>query len=170
MRSWVIGTLIGALAPGCDTTVHQPQGGLADAAISAACAEAVHHSDFAWLRTNVLATSCAAFSTCHRGRNPPGKLNLEAEQAYSQLVGVAAITVPGWGERVVPGAPDRSYLMVKLTGIGGPLGEQGTTMPPNSPLLCREKIDAVQRWISAGAPGAVADAAISDAGADARTE
>jgi hypothetical protein len=148
-----------AVAAGCDTTVHY---GSVDASISSACLEAEEHSDFAWLRDKVFMPSCAAFSSCHQGSRPPANLNLTPSKAYAQLVGVPAISVDGW-TRVVPGHPEMSYLLVKLGAIDGPLGDRGSTMPPNSALLCQQKRDAVSRWIAAGALGDEPDAAAPDA-------
>jgi hypothetical protein len=90
---------------------------------------------------------------------------LTAANAYHNLVGVDEVTVPGWGQRVVPFDPDHSYLLVKLGAASGPIGDAGTTMPVNSPLLCPEKLGAIRRWIAAGAPenGAAPDAPLPDA-------
>jgi hypothetical protein len=121
-----------------------------DAAVTASCLEAEQHSDFAWIRDNLFRTSCSAFSACHQGQRPAGSLNLTPALAHAELVGVPAAAVAGW-VRVVPGAPEQSYLLVKLGAIDGPLGIGGTRMPPNSPPICGQKIDAVARWISAGA-------------------
>jgi hypothetical protein len=169
-RAVVIATACAALAGlGCDTALHA--GHAADAPESPSCVEAQHHSDFPWLRDNVFKVHCSAFTSCHQGGNPPGHLNLTPALAYGQLVGVAATTVPGW-VRVAPGAPSESYLLVKLGEIAGPLhaaGQDGTTMPPNSDLLCQSKRSAVVRWIEAGAPAqpAAPDAAVADAPVDA---
>jgi hypothetical protein len=138
---------LGALL-GCDTAVHVQD---LDAPPSAACLEATRHSDFAWIQANVLGPSCAAFTSCHQGGHPPGRLDLSADHAYANLVNVAEVTVPDWGVRVAPFDPDHSYLLVKVGVVAGPLGALGTTMPPNSPLLCAEKLDALRRWIAAGA-------------------
>lgn len=54
-------------------------------------------------------------------------------------------------DRVVPGDPQRSYLMVILGHVPGPLAPNVGTMPYNEPLLCAEKRQAIERWIAAGA-------------------
>ncbi len=153
-----LATIVALSSFACDTAVHRPD----DGPISASCREARDHADFEWVRDNVFAVSCAAFSACHRGSRPPADLSLAREVAHRELVGVPATGVDGW-VRVVPGQPEVSYLMVKIGGIEGPLGDGGDYMPPNSPLLCDEKIDAVRRWIAAGAPGGGLDAGVPDA-------
>ena len=153
-RALRIGLLIfvALASPGCDTTLHQSLAGGPDAPPSPACLEARDHADFAWIRDNILAKSCSAFTTCHTGGNPPGHLDLSAAHAYANLVNVPEVTIPDHGVRVAPGDPDNSYLLVKLGLVEGPVGDAGTAMPPNSPPLCPEKLDAVRRWIEAGAP------------------
>jgi hypothetical protein len=155
---------------GCDTAIHDSLVGTPDAPISPKCLEAAQHSDFPWIRDNVLAPSCSNFTTCHAQGNPPAHLDLTAANAFGNLVDVMAVTVPGWGVRVARFDPDASYLLVKLGVVPGPVGDAGTTMPPNSPPLCAQKLDAVRRWIAEGAPlegaGGMPDAgpAASDAG------
>src|SRR5262245_22449141 len=144
-----LGVLL-SLCAGCDTTVHRPAEGLPDAAPTQRCLEANQHSDFAWIRDNVFKTSCANFSSCHQGTRPPGNLNLTPDRSYAQLVNIASSQQTGW-TRVVPGDPERSYLLVKLRLVPGPLGD-GDFMPPNSPPICSEKIEALRRWIADGAP------------------
>lgn len=146
-------------AAGCDTAVHHVE-------VSEACLEATGHSDYAWLRDNVFQPSCASFVSCHMGSRPPGGLNLQTARAYAQLVGVPATSISGW-QRVVPFRPQESYLLVKLGVITNvDLGKDGTYMPPNSPLICQEKLDAVQRWIASGAPSGTPDAGAPDAPAE----
>jgi hypothetical protein len=113
------------------------------------CAEAAMHSDFAWIQAHVLTPSCAT-SMCHAGAEPSVDLSLEAGEAYANLVGKGASTASGW-IRVVPGSPDQSYLMVALGRAPGPMPRDGF-MPLGAPPLCAAKLDAVGRWISAGAP------------------
>jgi hypothetical protein len=149
---------------GCDTTVHQSTG-LPDAPPSPSCLEAVDHSDFPWIRDNIFEPSCSRFVSCHQGGNPPGHLNLTAARAYAQLVGVPATSVAN-KLRVAPGDPDDSYILVKLGDLPFPPEDHGTTMPPNSPLLCNEKVKAVRRWIEDGAKegNETPDAAVADGG------
>jgi hypothetical protein len=113
------------------------------------CQDAMTHSDLAWIQTNIFTKSCA-FSGCHVGTAPnAGHLDLEAGTSYANLVGANAMTQPGW-KRVVAGDPDSSFLMVALGHAAGPMPADGY-MPLSSPALCTEKLDAIARWITAGA-------------------
>jgi hypothetical protein len=121
-------------------------GGEPDAMISPACLEANDHSDLAWLQDNVFTPSCAAFSSCHQGGATAAQgLNLEAGNTEANLVGVNSNRFPDQ-ILVVPGDPQASYLMVVLGSYEGTLSDRGT-MPPNNPLLCIEKRQAIERWI-----------------------
>jgi hypothetical protein len=59
-------------------------------------------------------------------------------------------TQTGW-VRVVPGSLEASYLLVALGRVPGPKPRDGF-MPLESPALCEEKLEAIERWILAGAP------------------
>ncbi len=110
--------------------------------------EASDHSDLAWIQENIFTPGCAAFSSCHMGdANQAGGLNLEAGQAEANMLDVDSVRFGDW-KLVVAGDPDMSYLMVLLTGEGGPLDDEVGTMPYNNPKLCEPKIEAVRRWIS----------------------
>lgn len=122
-----------------------------DAAPDPKCLEAVDHSDLAWIQDNIFTPSCSGFNACHKGRAlEAAELNLESGMSHEQLVGVESVLFPEF-QRVVPGDPENSYLMIILGHYEGPLTDKGT-MPYNSPLLCVEMRDAVARWIEAGAP------------------
>ena len=118
---------------------------------SPSCEDATTHADFAWIQANVFTKSCV-FSGCHTGAAAnAGRLNLTAGMAYGDLVGVAATGpgLDGW-KRVAPSDPAASYLLVALGHGAGPMPVDGY-MPINSPAMCEQKIDAIQRWIVAGA-------------------
>ncbi len=120
-----------------------------DSAAFDACVEAARHSDLAWLQDHVFTPSCAT-AMCHRGTSPSVGLSLAPDETYGNLVNHDASTASGW-IRVVPGSPEQSYLMVALGRARGPMPEDGF-MPLGGPALCAGKLDAVARWISAGAP------------------
>jgi ABC-type Fe3+-hydroxamate transport system substrate-binding protein len=123
--------------------------GSSEDASSPACQAATSHSDFAWIQTNVFDTSCV-LSGCHMGAAAnAGHLNLADGMSYNELVDEPSQVQEGW-KRVVPGDPSSSYLMVALGHESGPMPPDGY-MPLSSPALCSEKIDAIERWISAGA-------------------
>jgi hypothetical protein len=43
-------------------------------------------------------------------------------------------------------------ILGEFPGPPGMIDPLVGTMPSNSPLLCQEKRDAIERWINAGAP------------------
>lgn len=99
------------------------------------------------IQTNVFTPRCAG---CHTGNgaNLPGAMNLtSASASHAALVGVASIEVPSL-RRVAAGAPNDSYLVRKLEG--GP-GIVGNRMPAGGPFLDQTTIDAIRQWIAAGA-------------------
>lgn len=139
--------LIGCICASCGTDVGNDT---PDAtAISPACMEAENHSDLEFIQTEIFDRSCAFSRSCHMGAAPSALgLNLEDGNSEADLVGVPARTPQAAGfDLVVAGDPDSSYLMVVLGFVDGPLGAAGT-MPFNSPLLCDQKLGAIQRWIN----------------------
>ncbi len=119
--------------------------------VSASCLEAEDHSDLEWLEDNVFQRSCALSAACHAGEARMAQgLNLEAGNVDANMVGVPAQGDFSDGLNIVePGDPDSSYLMVVVGEFGenDPRLSDVGTMPPNSPLLCQEKRDAMRRWI-----------------------
>jgi hypothetical protein len=120
------------------------------------CLEAVDHSDIGWIEDNIFARSCTISGSCHVGAASSAQmLNLEPGNAEENLVGVPAKGEFAEGlSLVAPAEPDNSYLLVILGHFGEDdprLPEDGNgnkiTMPDNSPLLCQEKRDAIERWI-----------------------
>lgn len=123
--------------------------------------------DFAWIRTNIFATNCSG-SACHSaptgGRPPGGRIVLAEAEAYQTLMGgdgsgVMSEVAPG-RRLVVPGNAEASYLFFLLRGVAAADGEPPFEEPPEdvgympqdlADGLCCEKIDAVGRWIEAGA-------------------
>lgn len=112
------------------------------------CQEATQHADLAWIQQKVFTPSCAT-AMCHAGADPEVGLNLEAGRAYANLVNRNASTVPNW-RRVVPGSLTTSYLVVAFGRADGPPPRDGF-MPLGADPLCVEKLEAVERWILAGA-------------------
>ncbi|MDQ3297167.1 MAG: hypothetical protein M3619_11320 [Myxococcota bacterium] len=113
------------------------------------CQQATMHSDLAWIQANVLTPSCAT-AMCHSGPEPEVGLNLDAGASYNNLVNKGASTVTGW-KRVVPGSLESSYLVVSFGRAAGPPPRDGF-MPLGADPLCVEKLEAIERWILAGAP------------------
>jgi len=50
---------------------------------------------------------------------------------------------------VVPGDPDASFLIQKLQGADGLLGER---MPDGGPYLSTATVNVIRQWIQDGAP------------------
>jgi hypothetical protein len=142
-------------ACGSDTP---PTGGTPDAAQAAPevdaasaptiCDQAKQRSDFAFIQQHILTPSCAT-AMCHTGPEPEVDLDLSAGKAYPSLVNKGASTVTGW-TRVVPGNTAQSYLVVSLGRTAGPPPRDGF-MPLGADPLCTEKLEAIERWIAAGA-------------------
>jgi len=96
------------------------------------------------------ASGRAACTECHTdvGRNPSGGQNLRHEVAYANLVNVPARGKPG-AIRIIPGDPENSYVIQKLEGASGIVGER---MPrTGGPYLTPGQIQIIKRWIELGA-------------------
>ena len=95
---------------------------------------------------------------CHGADPTPAvDLDLRPAAAYRDLVGVPAESGAIPILRVAPGDPDRSLLLLKLTGALGP--GQGRRMPIDprtrepADIMSDHWVGAVLvRWIEAGAP------------------
>lgn len=104
---------------------------------------------FAWIQTNIFDAICAV--TCHVGAAAPKGLQLDAANSYALLVGVPSDEVPSLN-RVSAGAPDDSYIIVKISASD--VRRVGDRMPRNGPpYLSDIQIQAIRDWIQAGAPG-----------------
>ena len=114
------------------------------------CQEATMHSDLTWIQEHIFTPSCAT-STCHAGASPDVGLSLEAGRAYNNLVNKGSSTFSGW-VRVVPGDIEASYLVVALGRADGPPPRDGFMPIGGAEPLCVEKLEAIERWIAAGAP------------------
>lgn len=96
---------------------------------------------------NAIFTTTCAVSGCHLGANAPRGLDLSAGESWGNLVNVASGGVPGI-DRVEPGDPDNSYLVMKLEGASGIVGQR---MPQGRDPLSSDQIQAIRDWIEAGA-------------------
>ena len=97
------------------------------------------------IEAQVIARSCV-FSSCHSGVTGAGGLDLKTG-AYDHLVNAKSMQVPT-RLRVMPGDPDASYLIEKLTL---PKPTVGQRMPPGSEPLPEEEIEMFREWIAGGA-------------------
>jgi hypothetical protein len=128
-------------------------------ATSAKCVEAETHSDFTWIKDNIFAANCFGTS-CHTGATASGKLDL-TDDPYMALMGASgAGTMANLDpnhKRVMAGDPSASYLFFIIRGMEGiPAGFEEPDssvgwMPMSNATLCCQKIDAIERWITAGA-------------------
>jgi len=125
------------------------------------CLAAPEHAELSWLETNVFEKSCT-FSGCHNGMpTDAGRVNLKVGKAHSSLVGVPSEIEAG-RMLVVANQPLQSYLLVMLRHIDPTMAEPPADDPPvdvgympqnaGGAVLCCQKLDAIQRWIEAGAP------------------
>ena len=95
-------------------------------------------------------TGRLACTGCHTnvGRTPSSGLNLVEGQSLQALVGQPSRGKAG-AVLVVPGDPDRSYLLQKLMGASDIVGLR---MPrSNGPFLTDGQISIIRRWIELGA-------------------
>ena len=95
-------------------------------------------------------TGRAACTGCHNAQNArfAANLNLADGSAFSQLVNVASQNKAG-AIRVIPGDPNNSYLIQKIEGAPGIVGQR---MPrTNGPFLTPNQIAIIRRWIEQGA-------------------
>jgi len=90
-------------------------------------------------------------AACHDRNAPQAGLDLTPGASHASLVGVvAAASVL---HRVEPGEPERSLLYQKLTAATRGTPVDGSPMPSGgAPPLSEAHLEAVRRWIRAGAP------------------
>lgn len=98
------------------------------------------------IQENIFDVSCA-LSGCHTGSNPPMGLDLSAGQSQSNLVEVDSREVPAF-QRVEPGNPDDSYLIMKIEGDSRIVGVR---MPLGRAPLSGEQTAVIREWILDGA-------------------
>jgi hypothetical protein len=95
---------------------------------------------------------------CH-GDAKIGGLDLRADAAYEHLIEVRSENSPLF--RVMPGEPDESFLYNKLRAATEPgsVAVEGSPMPSGMAPLSAEHLEAVRRWVEAGAPreGSIGD-------------
>lgn len=131
---------------------------------AASCKEADSHSDFTFIKNSIFPLSCSSSSSCHMSATSSGKLDLSASNAYTSLMGPTGAGGVKSGvdksrDLIVPGQPKASYFFFLLHGVKAADGEPAFSEPPtdvgympmnNNPVCC-QKMDAIERWITAGA-------------------
>jgi hypothetical protein len=89
-----------------------------------------------------------ACTTCHVAGGPAGFLPLTEGVSYNNLVNRTSGAKPG-AVRVIPGDPNNSYLVQKLEGAPGIVGER---MPRTAgPYLTEGQMRIIRHWIELGA-------------------
>jgi hypothetical protein len=122
-------------------------------------AETGQHADLEFIEKNVFMPGCA-FTSCHNGGSTAaGKVDLRPGKSHAHLVNFASAIDPT-RKLVVPNDVNASYLMLMLRDFppeaASPPGEEPPSragyMPMGNATLCCQKLDAIERWIMAGAP------------------
>ena len=93
----------------------------------------------------LLTTRCVM---CHVEGAEQGNLSLYPD-AWAQLVGVPSQQSPL--KRVEPGAPDKSYIYVKVLGTQLDAGGTGLRMPFQQDPLSPAELELLRKWIEQGA-------------------
>lgn len=103
----------------------------------------LYPAEFSVIHRQVLSMTCASVGpSCHGDQGAQGGLVLTSEaNAYDALLGLQ-----GERQRVVPGDPACSEMMVRLDLPG-----HAWSMPPGAPLDERARC-SIRRWIAGGAP------------------
>ena len=104
---------------------------------------------FSQIQSGIFTPICAK-AGCHAGSTGGQEgLILDAGVSYGLLVGHRA-SENSTLNRVEPGSPERSYLILKLRGDPS---ISGARMPQDGPpYLSSEQIEGIAAWIRAGAP------------------
>lgn len=92
----------------------------------------------------------ARCASCHLTGQEEGNMALHAGGAYTSLVNVPSVESKLL--RVKPGAPQESYLLLKLEGTHLDAGGSGARMPFGAPPLSDETLQRIRSWIEQGAP------------------
>lgn len=103
---------------------------------------------FTQIQNEIFTPTCAK-DGCHAASTGQQGLVLERGVSYGLLVNHPA-TENSTMDRVEPGSPERSYLILKLRGDPSITGDR---MPRDGPpYLSSGQIEGIAAWIRAGAP------------------
>jgi hypothetical protein len=95
----------------------------------------------------IFTASCTALA-CHGAPVPALGLDLRAGQAYAALLtGTAAALSCGGSRLVIPGDPDGSVLVRRVSGT-----TCGARMPAIGSPLSPVQVGLIRSWIEGGAP------------------
>lgn len=135
-----LGVLVSLLVAGCGTVKSPTEAAPAPGGGTA--------FTFSQIQREIFTPTCAK-AGCHAASTAQEGLILDAGRSYSLLVGHAASEQSAL-DRVQPGSPESSYLILKLRGDPSITGQR---MPQDGPpYLTAEQIDGIAGWIRAGAP------------------
>lgn len=146
IRAAIVGVLATAVLCACSDK--SAEAGSSSAAAEKPTAEttaaqSLYQTDIA----PIFAESCA---TCHLTGQEAGNMTLVPAKAIANLVAIPVKEAPNQ-IRVVPGDPDKSYLVMKLEGTHLDHGGSGVRMPLGAPPLAADKIAKIRQWIAEGA-------------------
>lgn len=103
---------------------------------------------FSRIQAEIFTPNCDK-AGCHDAASASGGMVLAAGRAYGEIVNVRS-TENSTLDRIEPGSPERSYMVMKLRGDPGITGER---MPLDQPAgLPQAQIDGLIAWVRAGAP------------------
>lgn len=173
LRLVAIASLVGTLFWGCrislenyDNSVQSTDGGNGGVCVvsttSQPCIDATMHSDLAFIEQKIFAQSCNFPGSCHASASDPGKLDLRPGVSHDHLVGVPSM-IDRTRMLVVPNDRAASYLLLMLRDVAPAMASPPASPPPGNigfmpqnagaaGTLCCQKLEAIERWINAGAP------------------
>jgi hypothetical protein len=122
------------------------------------CLDAVNAPPtLSWIETNIFDASCN-FSGCHKGPDGESALDLRPGMSGAHLVNAPSF-IDSSRKFVVPNDVESSWLMLMLRDFAPGNANPPATglpsaggMPQSADPLCCQKIEAIERWINAGAP------------------
>ncbi len=91
---------------------------------------------------SIIQRNCSV-SGCHSGKYPAANLSLDQDDFPGSAIGVASLEDPEI-KIVAPGAPEKSYLLMKVRGEPGIMGKR---MPLNRDPLSEDQIRELEEWI-----------------------
>lgn len=100
---------------------------------------------FAFIQKTIFDSHCV--SNCHGVSNASADMKLAQSHSYKALVNTPSQQLPA-ELRVEPRAPERSYLVRKMIGGIGIIGEP---MPKGQPLRPENELAYIRGWIARGA-------------------
>ena len=105
--------------------------------------------DLSSIQTNIFDRKCA-IEGCHIGSGAPpigNGMDLARGKTFGNTVNIPSAERPTLF-RIEPGNADSSYLVLKIEGAPGIVGQQ---MPFGRSPLSQDEIDVIRQWIDGGA-------------------